>query len=492
MAPSRMTTRSTHPDAEGSSQEERLDLGQKMDQMLAALAEANRKAEMAHEAVLGLRDEVAEAADESPREYLSRFLKPTARIDAIGPPPSKSSVRYGGRPGQVGRVLESHQKAPKTSAAVITTPVQPPAPQGVKRPSSGQGPALNLEVPVRDSLEGGKRRKTTRDPLPKYELNTPIDVIYLQNRDRGIFKDPPKSGVPEHMKNRNRYCQFHTDFRHDTVHYRNLYAQVMWVIHAGKLKQYVKIDEVQPRQDITRTKKGKQAQASGSGEQTLRIVPTVVGRPEPTHDQEEKEKCLKRAKGRAKRLRGMGHSVNHLMSGEGCASAAPIVFTQQDLTTVCHPHNDPLVIKLQIGSTLVRRVLVDGGSSVDILFLSTFENMGLDRSALRPTCQPLFAFDSTRVCPLGIVTLNICTAERCLDVDFVVIDCQSSFNVIMGRGWIHAIHGVASTHHQVLRCQSKDGTYTIDIKGDKASARKYFSAALRGADASASATAGDG
>ncbi|PON65573.1 hypothetical protein PanWU01x14_115850, partial [Parasponia andersonii] len=80
-----------------------------------------------------------------------------------------------------------------------------------------------------------------------------------------------------------------------------------------------------------------------------------------------------------------------------------------------------------IGSALVRRVLVDDGSSVDILFLSTFENMGLDRSALRSTYQSLFAFDSTKVNLLGVMTLKVCVAERCLDMDFVVIDCQSSF-----------------------------------------------------------------
>ncbi|PON64033.1 hypothetical protein PanWU01x14_128000 [Parasponia andersonii] len=83
------------------------------------------------------------------------------------------------------------------------------------------------------------------------------------------------------------------------------------------------------------------------------------------------------AEGRVKRLRGMGHFVNHLMMGESRTSAAPVVFTQQDLTTVHLPHDEPLVIKLQIGSALVERVLVDGGSSVDILFLSTFENMNL-------------------------------------------------------------------------------------------------------------------
>ncbi|PON74416.1 hypothetical protein PanWU01x14_052480 [Parasponia andersonii] len=253
------------------------------------------------------------------------------------------------------------------------------------------------------------------------------------NRDRGIFKDPPKSGVPEHMKNRSRYCQFHKDFGHDTVHCRNLYAQVMLAIQAGKLGQYVKNDETQPRPDTTRTEKGKQVQASGSGEQTLRVVPTIVGRPELTHDQEENQRCLKKAEGRAKRWKGMGHSVNNVISGEDHISAAPIVFTQHDLTTVRRPHDDPLVIRLQIGSALVGRVLVDGGSSVDILFLNTFDNMGLDRSTLRPTCQPLFGFDSTRVCPLGIVTLDVCAAERCVNVDFIVVDCQSSFNVIMGR-----------------------------------------------------------
>ncbi|PON59304.1 hypothetical protein PanWU01x14_160530 [Parasponia andersonii] len=95
-----------------------------------------------------------------------------------------------------------------------------------------------------------------------------------------------------------------------------------------------------------------------------------------------------------------------------------------------------------------------------------------------------------RISSLGIVTLKICATERCLYVDFVVIDCQSSFNVIMGRGWIHTMHWVASILHQVLRCLSKDGTYTVDIKRDQASVRKYFSTALRGVDASVSTSTG--
>ena len=63
------------------------------------------------------------------------------------------------------------------------------------------------------------------------------------------------------------------------------------------------------------------------------------------------------------------------------------------------------------------------------------------------------------------------TAERTLPVNFPVIENKSAFNAIIGRGWIHAMHGVVSTLHQVMRCQSPDGRYTIDIHGDQRQAR---------------------
>ena len=34
------------------------------------------------------------------------------------------------------------------------------------------------------------------------------------------------------------------------------------------------------------------------------------------------------------------------------------------------------------------------------------------------------------------------------------------------------MHGVVSTLHQVMRCQSPDGRYTIDIRGDQSQAKK--------------------
>ncbi|PON32874.1 hypothetical protein PanWU01x14_357530 [Parasponia andersonii] len=74
MAPSRMTTRSTRPDtdrnppdAKGSSRGVQPGLDKKLDQMLAALAEVSRKVEIAHETIMGLKDEVAEVHRDNAR-----------------------------------------------------------------------------------------------------------------------------------------------------------------------------------------------------------------------------------------------------------------------------------------------------------------------------------------------------------------------------------------------------------------------------------------
>ena len=69
-----------------------------------------------------------------------------------------------------------------------------------------------------------------------------------------------------------------------------------------------------------------------------------------------------------------------------------------------------------------------------------------------PVESPLVAFDGKRVFPKGTARLMVHAEERTLPVNFLVIECRSTFNAIMGRGWIHAMHGVVSTLHQVMRC----------------------------------------
>ena len=78
--------------------------------------------------------------------------------------------------------------------------------------------------------------------------------------------------------------------------------------------------------------------------------------------------------------------------------------------------------------------------------------------------QPLVAFNSERVMLVGVIRLKVHATKRIFDVDFLVVDCYSTLNAIMSRMWIHSMQAVVSTLHQVMRCQSPDGTYTIDIR----------------------------
>ena len=84
-----------------------------------------------------------------------------------------------------------------------------------------------------------------------------------------------------------------------------------------------------------------------------------------------------------------------------------ISFNEADARGVKQPHNDPLVIMLNIEGFNTRRILVDNGSSADIIYLPAFQQLKLDPKRLRPFESPLVSFSGDRVYPRGIVTLIV-------------------------------------------------------------------------------------
>ena len=50
-----------------------------------------------------------------------------------------------------------------------------------------------------------------------------------------------------------------------------------------------------------------------------------------------------------------------------------IIFSEADGRWVHFSHNDPIVIKATIGNHVVGKIIIDNGSSVDILYGDTFE-----------------------------------------------------------------------------------------------------------------------
>ena len=82
-------------------------------------------------------------------------------------------------------------------------------------------------------------------------------------------------------------------------------------------------------------------------------------------------------------------------------------FNDADSRGMRQPHNDLLVIMLTIEGFNTKRVLVDNGSSVDIIYLPAFQQLKLDPKRLQSFDSTLVIFSGDRVYPRGIVTLTV-------------------------------------------------------------------------------------
>ena len=91
---------------------------------------------------------------------------------------------------------------------------------------------------------------------------------------------------------------------------------------------------------------------------------------------------------------------------------SPIIgFSEDDARRLHHPHDDALVVNIRVGDYNVHRMLVDNGSSADILYYPAFQQMGINRARLTPANAPLVGFGGTRVLPLGAITLSVMVGD---------------------------------------------------------------------------------
>ena len=82
-------------------------------------------------------------------------------------------------------------------------------------------------------------------------------------------------------------------------------------------------------------------------------------------------------------------------------------FSEEDARGVKQPHDNPLVIMIMIEGFNTRRVLVDNGSSANIIYLSAFQQLKVNPKRLRPFESTLVSFNGDKVYPRGKVTLTV-------------------------------------------------------------------------------------
>ncbi|KAM1698839.1 hypothetical protein ACFXTH_029992 [Malus domestica] len=107
-----------------------------------------------------------------------------------------------------------------------------------------------------------------------------------------------------------------------------------------------------------------------------------------------------------------------------CATYDVINFTDEDLLLGSKPHNHHLFVSGYVREHKVNRMLVDGGSAINIMPKSTMATIGIKVDEL----------SLSRL----LIQVEMTIGELKSSTIFHVIDARTSYGLLLGRPWIHA------------------------------------------------------
>ena len=124
----------------------------------------------------------------------------------------------------------------------------------------------------------------------------------------------------------------------------------------------------------------------------------------------------------------------------------------------------------------MKRVLVDQGSAVEIMYPDLYKGLNLKHEDLTTYDSPLVSFEGKTIIPRGQIRLPIRADSEVVEVDFIVVDAYSPYTTIVAKPWLHALGAISSTLHQKVRYPSKG--QVKEIVGSQSMARQCVVAAI--------------
>jgi hypothetical protein len=148
-------------------------------------------------------------------------------------------------------------------------------------------------------------------------------------------------------------------------------------------------------------------------------------------------------------------------------SDKPITLDQGDHPDrVSSPGRYPLVVNPIIGNARISKVLMDGGSCLNIIYAETLGLLGVDLSMIRAGAAPFHGIvPGKRVLPLGQLDLPVCFGTpsnfRKETLTFEVVGFRGTYHALLGRPCYAKFMVVPNYTYLKLKMSGPKGTITV-------------------------------
>ena len=131
--------------------------------------------------------------------------------------------------------------------------------------------------------------------------------------------------------------------------------------------------------------------------------------------------------------------------------ATCIVFSDDDLPPEGPDHVRHLYIIVGCSGRRVPSVLLDNGSALNVCSLATTITLGFAPSDFGPSTQTVKAYDSTKREVMDTLVIDLQIGAAIFSTLFQVLRIPASFNLLLGRPWIHRAGVIPSSPHQKVK-----------------------------------------
>lgn len=133
------------------------------------------------------------------------------------------------------------------------------------------------------------------------------------------------------------------------------------------------------------------------------------------------------------------------------ATSMSLGFNNEELLAEGRNHNKALHIYIEYLYIVLSRVLVDTGSSLNMMPKSSLAKLTIEGLVMKPYELVLRAFDGSQRIVIGEVDLLIKIGLHTFFITFFVMDIHPTYSFLLGRPRIHLVGAVTSMLHQRLK-----------------------------------------